>query len=160
MPELESPDVDVPEHDHEHERRDDAIPIGLATQEVVDLLEEFARGLTAGDGDAVAELWDVPAFVIGDTMSNAIDDIDDVAEFMGGAKDQYRQRGITDTRGDIVHLQWVGERIALVEVRWPYLNAAGDEIGAESSTYTLRRDDDGHLKIRVAVMHGVEREAH
>jgi hypothetical protein len=46
------------------------------------------------------------------------------------------------------------DRILVVEVRWPYLDQEGNEAGEESSTYTLRRDDQGHLKIRAVVMHG------
>jgi hypothetical protein len=45
-----------------------------------------------------------------------------------------------------------------VTVRWPYLDGNGDEKGAESSTYTLCRDEDGELKIRVIVMRGVSDE--
>lgn len=42
----------------------------------------------------------------------------------------------------------------MVEVRWPYLDADGEERGEETSTYTLRRNDRGELRLRVAVMHG------
>ena len=41
-------------------------------------------------------------------------------------------------------------------MRWPYLDAQGHELGAETSTYTLRRDGNGRLRLRVAVTHGVE----
>jgi hypothetical protein len=41
-----------------------------------------------------------------------------------------------------------------VRVRWPYLNSHGDEVGEESMTYTLRRDDAGNLRLRAAILHG------
>jgi hypothetical protein len=44
--------------------------------------------------------------------------------------------------------------VFLVDVRWPYLDAGGNEKGEESSTYTLRTDDTGELKLHVAVMRG------
>lgn len=159
MPEVETGESHI-HYDKDKPEEPDAIPIGLATQEVVDLFEQFATALTAGDGEKVAELWDVPAFILGDKMEMVVEDLDEISEYMGKGKGHYNQRGIIDTRGDIVHLHWIGEKIALVEVRWPYLNEGGEEIGAETSTYTLRRDDDGNLKVRIAVMHGVETEAH
>ena len=54
---------------------------------------------------------------------------------------------------------WVTNRLAIVEVRWPYLTAAGNEIGEETSTYVIRREPDGRLAIRASVMHG-EAETH
>ena len=44
--------------------------------------------------------------------------------------------------------------MAIVEVRWPYLAADGDEVGEETSTYVIRREPDGQLAIRAAVLHG------
>ena len=75
-------------------------------------------------------------------------------DVFGGAKAQYNARGITDTRPDILRLDWVTHRIAIVEVRWPYLAADGDEVGEETSTYIIRREPDGQLAIRAAVLHG------
>ena len=42
----------------------------------------------------------------------------------------------------------------VVEVRWPYIDVSGDEIGAESSTYIVRREDDGEIMIRATIMQG------
>jgi hypothetical protein len=125
--------------------------------EVQGLLNQMARALTAGDGAAVARLWDTPAMVLGDNMAQVVSSPDELARFFSGAKEQYNKLGITDTRADIVHLSWPTDRIALVEVRWPYLDANAREQGAETSTYTLRKDESGQLKLRVAVMHGVAR---
>jgi hypothetical protein len=53
-------------------------------------------------------------------------------------------------------LQWATKRTAIVEVRFPWIDAEGNEVGGEKSTYTLRRDDTGMLRARVVIMHGVE----
>lgn len=123
--------------------------------EVRDFLDGYARALTAGDGAATAAQWEAPALVVGDEGVMAVTAVDEVAAFFSTAKDQYVARGITDTRPEIVQLRWLTSRIAMVEVRWPYLDDRGKEMGEESSTYTLRRDDNGDLKIRVVVMHGL-----
>jgi hypothetical protein len=122
---------------------------------VQDFLDRMGRALTAGDGKTIATMWGIPALVIGDAMVMAVTTAAEVEQFFGGAKDQYNERGITDTRAEILRLEWVTDRIVVVDVRWPYLDAQGREVGAESSTYTLRRDDRGKLELRVALMRGV-----
>lgn len=126
-------------------------------REVGVFLDRMARALTAGDAHTVAGMWAVPAYVLGDTMAIAVNSRDEVEQFFSGAKEQYNKRGITDTHAEVSRLQWVTDRIATVDVRWPYLDEHGDERGAESSSYTLRRDDNGELKLHVALMHGEER---
>lgn len=124
-----------------------------AREEVQEFLDRFARALTAGDGRGVAALWEAPAFVLGDEAM-PVASREEVERFFSGARSEYNARGVTDTRAEIVDLRWPNDRIALVEVRWPWLDAAGREKGSESSTYTLHRDAQGELKLRVAVMHG------
>lgn len=139
-------------HDHPPDvRRDTSIQ---------DFLDQLGRALTSGDGSAAAALWAAPALVIGDDMERAIASTDELVAWFGGAKAQYNARGIVETRAEIVRLTWPTDRMAIVEVRWPYFDASGDEIGDETSTYTLRRDDSGVLRLRVAVMHGESQRLH
>jgi hypothetical protein len=44
---------------------------GTEDHEVQGFLDHFGRSLTAGDGNAVAKMWAVPAYIIGDTMAQA-----------------------------------------------------------------------------------------
>jgi hypothetical protein len=118
------------------------------------LLARLARALTAGDGPAAAALWATPALVLGDDLAVTVASRADVQDVFGGAQAHYAARGIVDTRPDILRLDWLTHRLAIVEVRWPYLAADGDELGEETSTYVIRREPDGRLAIRAAVMHG------
>jgi hypothetical protein len=122
--------------------------------EVQDLLDQLARALVAGDGEAVAALWEPPAIVIGPDGVVAVSSRQQVAEFFGSAKAQYNARGITSTRADLLDLERVGNTIAIAAVRWPHLDASGREVNSESSDYTLRRDEQGKLKIRAVLMRG------
>lgn len=122
--------------------------------DVQEFLDRMARALTAGDARTVAAMWETPSLVLGDEMLLAVRTNAEVERFFSGAKDQYNKMGITDTRGDIVRLTWATHRIAIVQVRWPYLDARGEEVGEETSTYTLRRNQEGQLKLCAAVMHG------
>jgi hypothetical protein len=99
-------------------------------------------------------MWEAPALVLGDSMAQPVSSTDELVEFFSGAKEQYNERGVVDTRPEIMRLDWVTERMVIVSVRWPWLDANGRERGDEASTYTLRRGRDGVLKMRVAVMHG------
>jgi hypothetical protein len=129
-------------------------PARANREEVQQLLDRMARAVTGGDGLAMAGMWETPALVLGNDQVMAVSSPQEIEQFFGGAKEQYNQRGITDTRAEIVRLHWPTDRIAIVEVRWPYLDARGAARGYETSTYTLRRADTGDLKLRVAVMHG------
>jgi hypothetical protein len=122
--------------------------------EVKQFLEALARSVTMGDGRAAVRFWEVPALVVGEAAVRPVTSNAEVEEHFSTVKHQYYARGIIDTRPDVVSLEWITERIVVVRVRWPYLDANGDERGEETMTYTLRRDDAGNLRLRVAILHG------
>lgn len=123
--------------------------------EVQDFLEGLAEALTTGDGKGVAARWAVPALVLGDHDTILLTTLEQVEHFFGGAREHYNAKGIVDTRPEILDLRWTSPRMALAEVRWPYLDADGRRKGEETSTYTLRRHESGALRIQGVVMHGV-----
>ena len=131
-----------------------AVAMAEKDSRIQNLLDQLAKALTAGDGRTAATFWRTPAFVIGDEHERVVASQQEVEQFFSGSKEQYNQRGITDTRADIQRLDWITDRIALVEVRWPYLDAKGNEVGEETSTYLFKRDEGGELKLRLAIMHG------
>ena len=122
--------------------------------EVQEILDRLAEAVTEGNGKAVAKMWAVPALVLGDTMARPVSTLLEVEQFFGGAKEQYNARGISDTRAEIVDLRWPTPRIAIAEVRWPWLDSTGIEKGDEVSTYVFRRGDAGKLRIPAVIMHG------
>jgi hypothetical protein len=124
--------------------------------EVQDLLDRYTKAITAGDGEAAAAMWALPAYVIGPDLEMAIDRPQTIAQFFGGAKEAYNAKGIESTRPEILDEEWIGDRLVVVRVRWPYLDATGREVGAERSDYTLRREPGGRLAIRCVLMRGVE----
>ena len=127
---------------------------------VAELMNRFADGLTAGDGKAITQLWAVPALVLSDTSTHAVSSLEQVEAFFSGAKEQYAKQGIDEARPDIRNIVWMTPNLVNVTVRWPYVDRSGREFGEESSTYTLRRLEDGSLKIQVIVMHGAKMKDH
>ena len=127
---------------------------GDATEVVRAYFDGYARALTAGDAATIASLWEAPALVLSDEGSHAVESQNEVRAFFSGAKERYNAHGIVETRAHLLALSWPTERIAIARVRWPLLDEDGNELGEESTTYTLRRDDNGKLRVRVAVAHG------
>lgn len=127
---------------------------GPADDEIQDFFDRMAGALTRGDGEAVADLWAVPALVLSDRDARAVDSLEDEAAFFGGARDQFHRLGSTDTRAQIVGFERLTSRIVMVDVRWPWLDDTGAERGEETSTYLLRRDDSGELKLQAVIMRG------
>ena len=121
---------------------------------VQEYLDRFATALTSGDTKAMAKLWGVPAFVIGATEARVVQSESEVEQFFGGAKDLYNERGIVGTRAEITDLDWVAEDLVIVTVRWPYLDGNDRVLGAESSSYTLLRGENGSFKLRVITLRG------
>jgi len=70
--------------------------------------------------------------------------------------EHYSTAGVCDARPEIVRLDEITDRVLVVRVHWPWLDDQGNALGAECSTYTLRRDSAGDWRIRTAIMHGVE----
>jgi hypothetical protein len=121
-------------------------------------LDAFARFVTAGKGDAIAEMWDYPALVVSNTQLMPVTTPAQTAEFFGGAKAQYNSRGIAGTRAEIQNATWLTDQIVSATVRWPWLDGNDNEIGEETSTYILRRNVDGELRMCAVVMHGAREE--
>jgi ketosteroid isomerase-like protein len=124
--------------------------------EVHQLLTRYAHALVTGDAKTVARTWAVPSILISNDAVHAISTRDEIEAFFAGAKAQYNEKGIFDTYPDIQAEDWIGDKIVVVEVRWPWVDASGEQRGAEASDYTLRRNDKGELEIVCVLMRSPE----
>ena len=127
---------------------------------IQETLDALCVAMTAGDGQACADLWMSPGVFISDDMLKAIDDPAVIAEWFGGAKALYADKGIVDTRAEIENIEWLTDKLVLVSTRFPYLDEQGEEHGDERSTYTMRKQDDGSFKFCVAMMRGASEPEH
>jgi hypothetical protein len=117
-------------------------------------LDKYATAFLAGDTETLVSMWELPAFVLNDDDVVAVESEEEIKEFFTGATEEYVNVGITNTRAEIEHVRWATDNLVVVTVRWPYLDDLGKEHGSESSTYILRRDDEGNIKFQVALMQG------
>jgi hypothetical protein len=127
-------------------------------QSIQSMLETFAKAFTQGDGKTAATCWEVPALIVADQGTKAVATLQEVEDFYGGAAKQYNDMGITDTRPEVQSVTWLTDKLALVHVRWPYLNAGGNaRPESEASTYAVRVGDDGRPRICVVAMMGLNK---
>jgi hypothetical protein len=118
---------------------------------VRDFLERYGQALGAGDLEAVATCWEVPAMVLSDQGARPVLEIAEVEQFFAGAVEWYRSQGLVATRPQLLHVQALGQRLVSTDVRWSTLNAAGLEVASEKSRYILSLGEDGLPRIRVAI---------
>lgn len=132
---------------------------GTKRESVELFLERYGRALVTGDVETLANLWETPALVLADAGVLPVTTREEIVAFFSKAKASYEAQGVLTTEARVLRLEWLSERIATVEVRWPYVDAQGREMGGETSTYTLRRDESGQLRLRAAIMHGTRDDA-
>lgn len=108
----------------------------------------------AGDTKTLSALWATPSLVVADEAVRLLRTRAEIEEFCADAREPYSARGITETYADILRLEWPTPRTAVVDIRWPYLEESGIEIGGETSTYTLRYDAQDDLKLQVMLRRG------
>lgn len=119
---------------------------------VTRFLQKYAAAMSAGDVKAIAALWDTPAFAVSDQRSRAVGSREEVERFFAAARQQYVSRGMRAARPEVQSTDWISDRLAIVKVRWLYLDDRGKEIAEESMTYTLRRGHGpGDMKVVVAM---------
>jgi hypothetical protein len=116
--------------------------------------KQFASALTRGDGPTLSTMFAYPALAIANDLTMPINTAEEAKRFFGSAPEQYKRKGIVDTRADIRNIHWNTDRIATVEVDWPYIDAEGNVRGSESSTYVMHLDARGTPQLQVLVMEG------
>ncbi len=126
---------------------------GRDDEAVMNFLRALGKDLSQGRAAQLAESWDVPALVLSEQAVIAVSSRQEVERFFAAAGADYHKRGITSTRPEILRIAWISDRVVQVDVGWTNLDARGDQAGHEVTSYTLRRDDGGALKIRVAILH-------
>jgi ketosteroid isomerase-like protein len=126
--------------------------VGADVAQIEQFLLAYADALAAGDGERVADMWELPALVMSDAGTRLVTERAEVVAFFGQAAEQYRSSGITTTRPEHLAVEHLGERISSADVRWVGVDPDGRVTPyRELSTYLLRTGDDGRIRIQVAL---------
>lgn len=131
--------------------------MGATNIEVEQFLVAYGDALSAGDGAALAGMYEIPGLVVSDQGSQPVTSPDQVAEFFAAAAAQYTDSGIVGTRPEYVAIEQLSEQLCSADVRWIGVGADGRPTGyKEYSMYVLRKGDDGVVRIQVAVIRSPE----
>ena len=114
----------------------------------------FGEAISAGNIENIKKCWAFPSYILGDLTVNTINTSEDLEKFFSTTKKDYTIRGIKEARPEIIRTQWLTDQIAVVLVRWPFVNKNGNEFGEESSYYTLKLDKNAKLKIHMLTLLG------
>ena len=118
---------------------------------IKDLLERIGIALSTGDLPGITSCWAVPALVLSDQGVTAVSESREVEQFFAQATEWYHAQGLTATRPELERVDWLSEKLASIDVRWPSFNSSGQEKFSERSHYIVQLGQDGQARIRVAL---------
>ena len=114
-------------------------------------VHRYAEALAAGDLPAIGACYTLPALVLGDTATIPVSEAGQVEAAFAGATDAYRAQGLVGVRPELRAVDRLTATLILVDVRWAYLDEAGEARRHSSYRYLLRRSAAGRLGIQVVV---------
>jgi hypothetical protein len=118
-------------------------------------VEAYGKAISSGDLERVADSWELPALVLSDQGTTAVNTKEEVMGFFDKAAASYRSQGRTSTIGEIIGKEYLTKNIVAVDVRWPSFDDQGKAKAVEMSHYLLRIGDDGKPRIQVALTRSV-----
>lgn len=126
--------------------------MGATVSEIEQFLARYAEALGRGDTAALAQMWEIPALVLADGGSVAVSSRDQVEEFFSTAPDQYHAMGLHGVAAEAVAIEQLSDQLCSADVRWVGLDEQGRPTSyRELSSYVLRRDPTGTVRVQVAM---------
>ena len=119
--------------------------------QITAFLDRYAEALTAGDLPGIAACYVLPALVVGDAATIPVAEAGQVEAAFAGAAEAYRAKGLVGIRHELRALDPLTPALTLADVRWSYLDEAGEARQHTSYRYLLRRSGPGQLGIQVVV---------
>jgi hypothetical protein len=137
----------------------DSVPDATLDPTILVLLAAFIGFLDVRDADRAAQLWDVPALILGDTQVHGLMSIDRLADWLRGIDDgpennappSYDVPGaapVARSEPLVQRVEWASNRVAMVDASWPRRPRGGVLAGTAGTTFLVRVDQHGQAKIR------------
>jgi hypothetical protein len=109
-----------------------------AIEALTDFFDRYGTALTANDLPAVASCYAMPGMVVSDDATFSFATPAAVEAAFSGAAEAYHAKGLVAARADVLEVDWLTDGLALVAVRWEYLDAQGGAVPGESYRYLMR----------------------
>jgi hypothetical protein len=120
--------------------------------EVEAFLDRYAEVLAGGDLPGIAACYTLPALVAGDDATIPISEPGQVEAAFAGAAEAYKAQGLVGIRAELRGVDRLTPNLLLADVRWAYLDDAGEARRHSTYRYLLRRSaPEGRLGIQVVV---------
>ncbi len=120
--------------------------------EVEAFLDRYAEVLAGGDLPGIAACYTLPALVAGDDAAIPISEPGQVEAAFAGAAEAYKAHGLVGIRAELRGVDRLTPNLLLADVRWAYLDDAGEARRHSTYRYLLRRSaPEGRLGIQVVV---------
>jgi ketosteroid isomerase-like protein len=114
-------------------------------------LDRYAGALAAGDLPGIAGCYALPALVVGDAATIPVAEAGQVEAAFAGAAEAYRAQGLVGIRPEVLAIDPLTAALTMVDVRWAYMDEAGNARRHTSYRYLLRRADSDRLGIQVVI---------
>lgn len=111
--------------------------------EIDDYLTRYAATLTTFDSKAAADLWATPGMIIDDRFAGVLNDRESMAQGLEKSYPLYRELGLASVSYECLDTQNLTDAIKLVQVRWLFHDADGNQLTDSTAYYIVRRDNDG-----------------
>ena len=135
----------------------DAVSSAALERPIVEVIQRFFQHLAQQQLDAAAELWDVPAFILGDAHVHGPMSRPQLERLLAeaapeSAAGQRPQGSSGPSFVTAVEGSWLGQRVARVRVEIAEQRFAGFLSGVPQCELSLRIDEGGLPKLRVLTL--------
>ncbi|TDC51005.1 hypothetical protein E1281_21235 [Actinomadura sp. KC345] len=115
----------------------------MNNSEIDDYLTRYAATLTTFDSKAAADLWATPGMIIDDRFAGVVNDRESMAQGLEQSYPLYRELGLASVSYEHLDTRHLTDAIKLVQVRWLFNDADGNQLTDSTAYYIVRRDNDG-----------------
>ena len=116
------------------------------------LLDAFAAAFGRGDVSGIADCYTTPAIVVTDERSVVFGSRDEVIDGFAAVVTRYWASGVVPAGYTLEHETVLTANLREIAVEWRHCDAAGRIRFRDHNRYLLRRENDGTLRIHIAVV--------
>ena len=116
-----------------------------------DYFDRYAGALVAFDAEAAAQLWSAPGMIVGEEFSDAVGTRAEMVAGLAQSYPLYERLGLADVDYDLLGTHRISGRLALIRIRWRFLDSRGELLTDSTSEYLLRAEGEPGLQATVCV---------
>ncbi|PXX68731.1 hypothetical protein DFR70_102416 [Nocardia tenerifensis] len=119
--------------------------------EIEAFLVEYQDSLSAFDAERSVAQWGTPGMIINDAFAGTLSSPEEMAAGLKQSYPFYQSLGLASVDHTLLEQADLTARLTRIHVRWHFYDGEGTKLTDGDYEYLLRRDDDGKLKVYVAV---------